>query len=492
MIFAWLLTHKSAPLAVRERCSLTGAALHNAYEHLLRQPPVHSCLILSTCNRTEIYLSLSPGELAGDQPGEGTSSWPGEVTSKWLDDVVVEALGLRTGDVPKLSEMRSIRRDEEAVAHLMAVAGGLESSLVGDAQILGQVRAAWREAKLVAASRDTEPFAASRDTELFAASRRQDDRHGEVDDELRFMMAAVLQAGRRVRAETGLGQGAVSVGSVAARKYRLLFTAAEPLRVLLVGSGKTALLTARHLRREGVRQFRVAARNGAAAAAVAAEVGGVAIGLDALPSELATADIVVGTSASPQPLISAEMVRRGQQDRRYKPQLLLDLAVPRDIDAEVAQIPEAFLLNLDQLEEEADDNLASREGAVADAERIVREEMGLFRRRAGLRGAASLVLGFRDLGESEVERVVQSLSALLAAGELSEDELRAQLRGLSRHLMHLPTVLLRESGSGSLEEVRERWSALLRQQRQGGAAGNGAAEAGAAETGSAAGGDKEQ
>ena len=352
------------------------------------------------------------------------------------------------------------------MAHLMAVAGGLESSLLGDAQILGQVRAAWREAELLAASRHTE--------------RQRGGTRRDVDDELRFMMAAVLQAGRRVRAETGLGQGAVSVGSVAARKYRLLFTAAEPLRVLLVGSGKTALLTARHLRREGVRQFRVAARNSAAAAAVAAEVGGVAIGLDVLPSELAAADIVVGTSASPQPLISAEMVRRGQQDRRYKPQLLLDLAVPRDIDAEVAQIPEAFLLNLDQLEEEADDNLAAREGAVADAERIVREEMGLFRRRAGLQGAASLVLSFRDLGKDEVERVAQSLSALLAAGKLSEDELRTQLRGLSRRLMHLPTVLLRESGGGDMEEVRGRWSDLLRQQRQGSAAEVGRQVGGAA------------
>lgn len=419
MLFSWLITHQTAPLAVREQCALPRAARARARSVFLAAPAVQSCLIISTCNRTEICLSVDEGADFDEQT---------------LDAQVVQALELTLADI---RPVRRILRGDEVVHHLMRIACGLESSVLGDAQILGQIREAWKETLA----------------------------DGEVAAEMQRMMLVVLANAREVRAQTELGRGAVSVSAVAARQYRRIFGDAETLTALLVGSGKTAQLTARHLRSHGVKRFLVVARNRRASVALAATVQGEAMPLEELPDRLWQADIVVGTSASSEPLIGVAQVRSALKRRRYRPQLLLDLAVPRDIHPQVAEIPEAYLLNMDQLEEEADENLACRQQAAERAEHILAEAMSRFRHRDGMAAVAALVQSFRAQGQRDVAQTLDVLSGQLRQGSLSEEELKRQLNTLAKRLMHLPTRLLHEIGGSGMEEVRARIGQLLEDMR---------------------------
>ena len=413
MLFSWLITHQTASLEIRERFALSPAQCSEVQQKLLALDQVRSCLVLGTCNRTEIYLTTS----------DSTTLPTDEQIDAWM--AVVFA-----ADLTPLLPIRRVLQGEDAALHLMEVAAGLDSQILGDTEILGQIRTAWKDCKELAIP----------------------------DTALQTLMHRVLLAARRVRSETTLTRGVLSLSSVAARQCQPVFGQTDKLKAMILGSGKTAHLTARHLQREGVKQFLIAGRNGEKVGEMARLLDGEPLTLDECTDHLWRADILVGTCTLSEPLLGPEEMRKSLQKRRYRPQLLLDMAVPRNIEPKVAEIEEVYLFNLEQLAVEIDETLARRQQQIPAVRAILEEEMKLYRQQANFATAAGLIRDFRHMGEKDADNTAQRLGEKLSQGKLDEGELAEQLRALSRRLMHLPTMLLREVGRHGLDDTRQRWN----------------------------------
>lgn len=282
------INHKTAPVALRERVTFSPDTLDKALESLLAQPMVQGGVVLSTCNRTELYLSVEEQDNLQ------------EALIRWLCDFH----GLNEEDLRKSLYWH---QDNDAVSHLMRVASGLDSLVLGEPQILGQVKKA------------------------FADSSRG---HLNVS-ELERMFQKSFSVAKRVRTETDIGASAVSVAFAACTLARQIFESLSSVTVLLVGAGETIELVARHLREHNVRKMVIANRTRERAQALADEVGAEVIALSDIDERLKDADIIISSTASPLPIIGKGMVERALKARRNQPMLLVDIAVPRDVEPRV-------------------------------------------------------------------------------------------------------------------------------------------------------------
>lgn len=417
-LHCWRVSHRTAPIEARERCAVPSAEARAAVRAAaMRRPEIQGCLLLSTCNRTELYFSV-----------QGDVAVQDALLLRW----VAELLDVKADELESASRLLS---GKAVPGHLSRVASGMDSGILGEAEVFGQVREAWKE------------------------SREQ----GAVDEHLQRMVQAAIVTARKIRSQTEIGVGSVSVPSVAARYYRKLFSRPEALTAVIVGSGKVAQLVAQHLSKENIGQIIIVGRNAEAVAALAAEVGAGAQSLPQLEMALLQADILVGTSASVQPVVSASMVKRALASRNYKPQLLLDLAMPRDIAADAGQFSDAYLVNLDQLSALAESELQRRRQAVAQAEELVSEGEDSFAKSLLALRSAQLVSEYRKRVQDDADRELAELQRLLAKGELTEAVLQKNMRALSRRMMHPPTLWLREIGQGEPEALLQRFTELLTQ-----------------------------
>lgn len=321
------INHKTAPVSLRERISFSPDTLGEALNSLHQQPLVQSGVVLSTCNRTELYLSVESDDSARAQ------------LINWLCQY-------HHLSKEELADSLYWHSDSDAVNHLMRVACGLDSLVLGEPQILGQVKKA---------------FAESQECQ-------------KLNTELERLFQKSFSVAKRVRTETEIGSSAVSVAFAACTLARQIFESMSNVNVLLVGAGETIELVARYLREHQVKTMTIANRTRERAQLLADEVGADVITLPEIDASLYKADIVISSTASPLPIIGKGMVERSLKARRNQPMLFIDIAVPRDIEPEVGDLSNVYLYTVDDLHSIIEHNLSQRRAAAVQAEDIVRHK----------------------------------------------------------------------------------------------------------------------
>lgn len=408
--------HRSAPLELREKVSYDGETAENLLLHLLADDEVAEAVVLSTCNRTEIYLHPASDPLVSE-------------VSRLLQD--------RAGQLERpLEEYLYVRSGEDAARHLFRVASGLDALVVGEAEIQGQVRQAY---------------------ELSVQGRGEDSPVGPV---LHRLFQTALAVGGRVRTETRLGEGTASVAYVAVQLARKIFGSLQGRRVLILGAGGTSELVVDALSREGVSGVVVANRTYERAESLAQRLRGRAVQMAQMANALAGADVVVSSTSAPHPVLTRPVFGEAFPDGLRAPLLMIDLAIPRDVEPALADERNVFLYNVDDLRQIVDSNLAERRRAVPDAERIVDAVTGEFRGWLAAQEAVPLIRSLRE----RADRIRQEeLATILDRMQELSDDQRAHLEAFSRRLLnkilHDPTVRLkrgaaRADGDALIEAAR--------------------------------------
>jgi glutamyl-tRNA reductase len=403
------ISHKTAPVALRERLAMPDAEAQRFLHEAVATPAVDEAVVISTCNRTEVYLTVTDTVAA--------------------ETAVLGALAARADIRPtELAEVIYSPRNCDAARQLYRVTAGLESMIVGEAEVQGQVKRAFELAQSAGA---TGPM-------------------------VNRLFGAALQTGKRVRTETAIGEGGASVSSVAVDLARDLLGDLAERRVVIIGAGETAELTARALHEQGVAAVFFANRRADRARAIAARFGGHVVALEELPEHLEEADIVVSSTSSPHAIVGAgelELVMRRREDR---PLLLVDIAVPRDIEAECGELDGVTLYDIDDLQAVMARNLQVREAEAARAEGIVEDEIQRFARWMGQADVRPTVAALRQHGEDIVEQVLtENASRWEGASPRDVARVEAMTRAVMQRLLHEPTIRLRESGHGRVALVRE-------------------------------------
>jgi glutamyl-tRNA reductase len=406
-------SHKTASLAVRERIALLEVGAEALLGELVAHEAISEAVALSTCNRTELYLVVS-------DPVEAES-------------FVLGLLARRAGIRPtELVEAIYAFRNCDAARHLYRVASGLESMIVGEAEVQGQVKRAY---ELALATRTTGPMT----NKLFRAA---------------------LATGKRVRTETAISSGRASVASVAVDAAQDAIGDLADRHVLIVGAGETAELTAQALHDQGVTTMFVANRRRERAIALAQRFGGASGSFDALPAELERADIVVASTASPHPILGAEELSEVMDARRGRPLLLVDLAVPRDIDPDCGALPGVTVLDMDGLQHRVAGNLKVRRAEARRAEGIVEEEIQTFAGWLGSLEVLPTLAALRARGDAVVTGLLEE-NAGRWEGLTERDGERLELlaRAVVKRLLHEPTVRVKgleaEQRHARLQLLRE-------------------------------------
>jgi len=389
------LNHQTAPLALRERVAFAGEALPAALRALHALPGVSEIALLSTCNRTEVYAITDDG-------GAAMADW----------------LATHAAGSSDLHAYLYRHADADAARHLFRVATGLDSLVLGEPQILGQVKESWSEARSA----------------------------GTLGGRLDRLFQHAFATAKRARTETAIGANPVSVASSAVRLARESFARPEDSTVLLIGAGETIELVARHLAQAQVRRLLVANRTVAHAQALASQHGGVALPLDDLERHLDEADIVFSATASQQPILHRAQVEAAIDRRRRRPMLLVDLGVPRDIAPDVADLDDVFVYTVDDLHRAVEDNRRGRRAAADAAEGIIDLQVARYVEAAAATGAGmNAVRRLRSHGERVREDVLQRAKQQLAAGQDGRAVLDQLAHLLTNRLLHAPTTALRDA-----------------------------------------------
>ena len=404
------LNHQTAPVALRERVAFPGDAAVPALMTLSAQPGVREAAILSTCNRTELYCSVENG--AEDIP------------RSWLH---------RHHDLAEthIDEFLYRHHDADAVRHLFRVATGLESMVLGEPQILGQVKDA---------------YAIARDARTLKAPMER-------------LFQSTFAVAKRVRADTRIGANTVSVAVTAVRLAERVFADLSQACVLLIGAGDTIELAARHLKEANVRQLIVANRTLENAQALATRFGGYAIALADLPRHLADADIVISSTASREPVLRRADVEAAIASRKRRPMFLVDIAVPRDIEPTVADIEDVYLYTIDDLRGIVEENLRSRREAAIEAEAMIELSVEHFMGWMRALDAGNPVVDLRRVAESSRDETLAKAQAMLARGKSPEEALAFLAHTLTNKLLHAPSANLRAAalrGDADLLRAAER------------------------------------
>ncbi len=391
------VSHKTAPVEVRERLALPETRAGDFLRDLRGDGDVHEAVAISTCNRTELYL------VAGD--------------SVEAESTVLTMLARQAGIRPTyLAGAIYSHRNCDAARHLYRVTAGLESMIVGEAEIQGQIKRAYE----AALAKDTT---------------------GPLTNHL-FM--AALAAGKRVRTETGIGERALSLPAVAVALGRERLGALSGRQVVIVGTGETSELTARALADSGCRAVFVATRRRDRAVSLASRYGGSSVSFDELPQALARADIVLTATSSPHLLLEARELAEVMEDRGGRPMLLIDLAVPRDIDAACGELPAVSLFDIDDLQAVIARNRSVRQAEARRAEGIVEEEIQQFAAWLGSLEVLPTLAALRaHANRVAAEVVAENAEKWETASPRDRERVEAISRALVNRLLHEPTVRMK-------------------------------------------------
>lgn len=390
------LSHHSAPVEARERLAFTDSELPAALLRLRSLAGVDEAAILSTCNRTEILAVAEP-----DHAPQLIEWWRRELNAP---------AGL-------IEQFVYTHRDQAAVLHSLRVASGLDSMVVGEPQILGQMKSSFA---LATENRALGPVLSRLFQHAFAVAKL-------------------------VRSRTQVGAHPVSVAYAAVQMARQIFADLKQQTALLVGAGETVQLIARHLRGQGIGRIVVANRSLERAANLAREIQGYAIALSDLPSYLADADLVVSSTAAREHVIERAAMERALKKRRRKPVFMIDLAVPRDIDPRVGDLEDVYLYTLDDLRNVISTNLQARAEAAKQAEVLVEDYAGQFSRWLESRDAGVLIRELRERARQQRDEVLIKARRKLAAGASADEVLGFVADTLSNKLLHAPSHRLKNA-----------------------------------------------
>lgn len=390
------LNHHTAPVDVRERVAINETQLSDALTELTGIEAVGEAAIVSTCNRTEFYCDLH-------------STDPAPLIN-WLS-------GYLSIDPEPLSSYLFHYADEDAVRHLMRVCSGLDSMILGEPQILGQIKTAYRGASEV----------------------------GTVGQNLSPLFESAFSVAKQVRTDTDIGANPVSVAFAAVSVAKQVFADLSKRTALLIGAGETIQLAARHLSAQKIGRIIIANRTVQRAAELAAEVGGQAMALADIPDHLASADIIVSSTASQLPILGKGAVERAQKARRYEPSLIVDIAVPRDVEPQVADLENVFLYTIDDMQNVITDNQRSRQLAAEQAEAIIHTQVETFMRRRRAMDAKHTIRQYRETVEQTKDFMLKKYQHQLKTGTPAEDVLEQFAHTLTNKLMHGPTAQLRSA-----------------------------------------------
>ena len=400
------VSHLTAPVEIRERFAFSPAEAEVTLGRLITASEVQEAVLLSTCNRTELYVCPGGNERAKEAAERVLSEKAGEV-------------------VGGTKQYLYHHEGEASVRHLCRVAGGLDSLVLGEAEIQGQVRDAY---------------------ELAGRSPAGPELAGPI---LHRLFQSALSAGGRIRSTTPIGEGAASVASVAVGLARKIFGGLEGRQVMILGAGTTAELVVEALGRDGIRGLVVSNRTHERATELASRLSGRAVHFDEMPFELAKTDILIASTAAPHPLVTRDGFRHAREGSQGGPLLILDLAIPRDVEPEVGSEANVFLYNVDHLHEILDDNLLKRRSSVPEAEAIIKEYTQDFLHWYGARGVVPVIRSLRgrwdDVRRSELDRLWQKLSHM---SEDDRDLVEAFSKQLLNKLLHDPTERLKQ-GAGN-------------------------------------------
>ena len=402
------LNHKSAPLAVRERVVFPAERLDTALADLAERPGVREAALLSTCNRTEVYAVLAP---------EATPA----ILERWLE----HQQGLTQAWLaPYLYRLEG----RDAIVHLLRVAAGLDSLVLGEPQILGQAKRSYHSAA----------------------------RAGLLGQILDRLFQHAFAVAKRVRTETDIGAHPVSVAFAAVTLARQIFGDLADRQALLIGAGEMIELSARHFSEQGLGGIRVVNRSLERAERIAALCGGRAFELEGLAERLGEADIVIACTASSAPVVPHNTVHRALRGRRHRPVFMADLGVPRDIEPSVAQLADVYLYTIDDLRDVIDRNRQSRAVAADRAEQLVAAQAEQFMDWVRTLDAVSAIRRYRQHGERQRDYALEQAHRQLNAGHPADEVIEALAHRLTRKLLHVPTLGLRDAArSGDAEIIRQ-------------------------------------
>ena len=407
------VNHRTAPVEVRERLSLDQRALADALRKLKRRPGIQEGIILSTCNRVEVAVTVDDESETGDLAQEVFADTQ-QADADWLSEFTYRYDG------------------NEAIRHLFRVAASLDSMVIGEPQILGQLKAAYASAKAA----------------------------GTVSGALEGVLTRAFQVAKRVRSETAIGENAVSVSYVAVELARQIFGRLDDTAVMLIGAGKMSELAARHLRRAGASQIFVANRTHDRAVEMARIFEGKVVSYDEFIEALPGVDIVITSSGAPHYILKKESVRHVIEARRNKPVFLIDIAVPRNIEPAVNELDNVFLYDIDDLQQVVDENIRSRQQEAQEAESIIDEEVDKMVTRLKVREVKPTIISLQqqleEMRRAEVERVQGKLEGLTPA---QREAVESLTRGLMNKVAHGPICELRRqaarpNGLKAIEVIR--------------------------------------
>ncbi|WP_396616891.1 glutamyl-tRNA reductase [Lysobacter soli] len=403
-LFVLGINHQTAPVSLRERVAFSAEAVPAALDALKTLPQVQEVALLSTCNRTELY---------------AVSNDDGQALADWL--------ATHPDDIGDLHAYLYRHRDADAVRHLFRVATGLDSLVLGEPQILGQVKDAWATARHA----------------------------GTLGSQLDRLFQHAFTTAKRARTDTRIGANPVSVASAAVRLAQESFARLEDSTVLMIGAGETIELAARHLVQARAKRLLVANRTLAHAQELASRHGGFALPLSEIDKHLGEADVVISATASRDPILQRPHVAAALATRKHRPMLLLDLAVPRDIAPDVAELKDVFLYTVDDLERAIEDNRRSRREAATEAEAIVELQVARFTETMVASTRTEPLKRLRAHGEAAKADVLSRAQQQLAAGQDPAEVLNYLAHTLTNRLLHAPTIALREAAlTGNAELAR--------------------------------------
>ncbi len=398
------INYNTAPVSIRERLAYPAEILDTSLKELWRLSDISEAAILSTCNRTEFYCESS------------------NENKHILIDWVAQTRNIKPND---LSPYLYTYNDSQLIRHMFRVACGLDSMVLGEPQILGQMKAAYQAANEA----------------------------GTLGKYLGKLFQHTFAAAKKVRTDTAIGSSPVSIAFAAVQLAQQIFDKLSEQTAILIGAGETIELTARHLVQHGIGRIIIANRTYDKAHALATRFNGYAIALSELPMHLAEADIVVSSTASSLPILGKGRVESAIKKRKHKPMFMVDLAVPRDIESEVEQLNDVYLYTVDDLKNTIDQNMDNRRKAAEQAEEIIDTQVEHFLSWLRSQGALSTIKDFRIHAEKTRDETLEKTLALMRNGMSAEEALQRLAHTLTNKLIHTPSAQIREAGANERHDL---------------------------------------
>lgn len=404
-LLAFGINHKTAPVNIREKVSFVPEKLEEALKTLRSCSEVTEAAIVSTCNRTELYCDMRDSDI--------------QTVLEWF------------------SKHHNIKRDEispyiythldnEAVQHILRVASGLDSLVLGEPQILGQIKDAYHSANHA----------------------------GTIGQILNRLFQHTFSVAKQVRTDTAIGSSPVSVAFAAVSLAKQIFSDLSQHTALLIGAGETIELVARHLNDQGIKHLIVANRTVERAQILSNQFDSAeAIALSDMPSRLVEADIIISSTASQLPILGKGAVERALKERKHRPMFMVDIAVPRDIEPEVSDLSDVYLYSVDDLHEVIEEGQKSREEAAKQAEEIIDNEIEHFMGWLRSLEAVDVICAYRQQAESLRDNTLEQAKKQLAAGKDTDEVLNELARSLTNKLVHSPTVNMNRAAFDGREDI---------------------------------------